>query len=285
MEEAMKYALAIAASAAAMFAYMYEAPPDRVVQEVGQAAPSLLPPTKPQQKRPSLTVLKDLVDNLETEAAKDALIQEWVNEYGAEYERQRLAQQAADIAEYEQRNVQPYNPAYVSCVDSEVLDEQGKTRIKRDCKSSYNLPRHPYYSWSSEDLATVAYSEPLAAQILAKRIAAHQPEEALNLLLHASAVSSKTGPILVAAHNVYNPFRYTSGVKSETAHLHVALLRVARAMGSTFFGAEEPSFSKHNFQIDEAAVRRIETNLKNKLAQTQLTVTGNPHLRELFNDV
>ena len=48
MKEAMKYAVAIAITAAAMFAYMYEPPPEGAVQEVTQEAssqhhPSALP--------------------------------------------------------------------------------------------------------------------------------------------------------------------------------------------------------------------------------------------------
>ena len=38
MKEAMKYALAIAITAAAMFAYMHEAPPEGAVLEVTQCS-------------------------------------------------------------------------------------------------------------------------------------------------------------------------------------------------------------------------------------------------------
>jgi hypothetical protein len=40
MKQTIQFDVAIAVCAAAMFAYMYEPPPDRVVQEVGQAAPT-----------------------------------------------------------------------------------------------------------------------------------------------------------------------------------------------------------------------------------------------------
>ena len=41
MKQTIQFDVAIAVCAAAMFAYMYEPPPDRVVQEVGQAAPTV----------------------------------------------------------------------------------------------------------------------------------------------------------------------------------------------------------------------------------------------------
>jgi hypothetical protein len=44
MKQTIQFALAIAASAAAMFAYMYEAPPEKMVQEVAQKASGPLNP-------------------------------------------------------------------------------------------------------------------------------------------------------------------------------------------------------------------------------------------------
>ena len=51
MKEAMKYAVAIAITAAAMFAYMYDAPPEGVRLEVTQEASSQHHPSALPKKR------------------------------------------------------------------------------------------------------------------------------------------------------------------------------------------------------------------------------------------
>ena len=70
MKEAMKYALAIAITAAAMFAYMYEAPPEGAGQEVtqetsSQHTPSALP-TRPKHAaaQPTRALNADEVANI-----------------------------------------------------------------------------------------------------------------------------------------------------------------------------------------------------------------------------
>lgn len=285
MKQTIQFALAIAASAAAMFAYMYEAPPEKVVQEVALQALTVEPGPSEHAEDSSIVALKNKVDAAESDHAKEALIAEWVAEYGSAFEEARSDEQAEFVAGFEATNVEPYNPPTTTCNDVVELGANGETVRKLVCESEYDLPRHPYYEWSSSDLATMAYSEPLAAQILGVRLADERPTESLNLLLHASALSSKVGPLLIAAHNVFHPFRNDGSFKNnETANVHVALLSVARDMGTTHFGAEEPNYEgKPEVVIDQQRVEQIASELKRRLVETQTTVTGATSLKQLFN--
>ena len=65
MKQTIQFALAIAASAAAMFAYMYEAPPERVVQEVAQKALGVEPAPSEHDEDGSMVALKKKVDAAE----------------------------------------------------------------------------------------------------------------------------------------------------------------------------------------------------------------------------
>lgn len=289
MRHTVQLVMAIAATAAAMSLYVYDGRFDELFQSKAPDTVEVatrVPPSKALQEKPlvddSIATLKEQIDRAINDSEKDALIEEWATKYGEEYEKQRLAREQARVAQFESIHVQPYNPSIMTC--EELVDESlGAPKPILKCTEKYNLPRHPYYQWSNDELASVAYSEALAAQIIAERVAAKNPEESLKLLLHATALTSKVGPILIAAHEVFPFFDETGAVNDQHAAIHLALIRIAKAMGSEHFGANEPIFDKNKFRPEEAKIDAITAELRTRLISTQTAVTGETRLKELFD--
>ena len=281
MKQTIQFALAIAASAAAMFAYMYEAPPEKMVQEVAQKASGVEPaPSKHDEDR-SMVALKKKVDAARSDDAKEALIAEWVATYGAELDKQRTSQIEKDVQAYESFNVRFYNPVKTTCSQVETSAADGEIEHQDVCEDEYEFPRHPFYSLDNEALQTLAYGEPLAAFIIAERIGPEQPEAALGLLLHAAAISGKPGPLAFAAHETFNFYQVNRKPTIADIEMHLALAKVTKAMGGE--NATTSLRVPDDVQIDQIRVDELARKLKSSMAQTQMTVTGSSSLKELFD--
>ena len=281
MKQTIQFALTIAASAAAMFAYMYEAPPEKMVQEVAQKASGVEPaPSKHDEDR-SMVALKKKVDAARSDDAKEALIAEWVATYGAELDKQRTSQIEKDVQAYESFNVRFYNPVKTTCSQVETSAADGEIEHQDVCEDEYEFPRHPFYSLDNEALQTLAYGEPLAAFIIAERIGPEQPEAALGLLLHAAAISGKPGPLAFAAHETFDFYRVKRKPTIADIEMHLALVKVTKAMGGE--EASSPLRVPDEVQIDQIRVDELARKLKSSMAQTQMTVTGSSSLKELFD--
>ncbi len=288
MKATLKYAMAVGITAAAMFAYMYDSPLEELFQEkaeqVGRSASN-----PPQSKAPEKTTLadestaslKEKVANAETAREKEALIAAWVAEYGADYEKERSARIERDAQEYESFNVRLYNPVTTICGPVETVTKDGALEIQETCREEYEFPRHPFYALDNEALQTLAYSEPLAAFIIAERIGAEQPEAALGLLLHAAAISGKPGPLAFAAHDTFDFYRIKRKPTIADIEMHLALAEVALAMGGP--DATTPLRVPDGIEVDQTRVKELARTLKSSMAQTQMSVTGSSSLKELFD--
>jgi hypothetical protein len=205
MKEAMKYALAIAITAAAMFAYMHEAPPEGAVLEVTQEAssqhhPSALPTSTTQnadQPKRELTAA-ELADidpaSIDWEAMRErydtnsdpmALRWSFLGEFTD-----------AEIAAFNKLHVVPFNPMIDQTCERSLSGIEGvgdADGVWEVCTPIYLYDEHPYASLSLEELKPLAENDPYAAE-LAIRIA-EDFQSRMDYALQAVALSGKPGPI------------------------------------------------------------------------------------------
>lgn len=282
MKEAMKYALAIAITAAAMFAYMYEAPPEGAVETAdSQGSPTLEEARVDRLPEDPLTALFGLHSKAKDESELAVLFKEWEEEHGEEFEKRRSARNDKFVQDYEAFNVRFYNPAQTICEPVETVTGGGELHVEEVCRKEYEFPRHPYYALDNESLESLAYGEPLAAFIIAERIGEEQPEAALGLLLHAAAISGKPGPLAFAAHQTFDFYRVEREPTIADIEMHLALADVTIAMGGA--EATTPLRIPDDIEIDQSRVDELSRKLKRSMAQTQMTVTGSSSLKELFD--
>jgi hypothetical protein len=282
MKEAMKYALAIAITAAAMFAYMYEPPPEGVVETANsQGSPTLEEARAGRLPEGPFTPLFGLQSKAKDTSELAALFEEWEEEHGQEFEKRRNARNDKFVQDYEAFNVRFYNPSQTICEPIETVTEGGELHVEEVCRKEYEFPRHPYYALDNESLRSLAYGDPLAAFIIAERIGDEQPEAALGLLLHAAAISGKPGPLAFAAHQTFDFYRVKREPTVADIEMHLALADVTIAMGGA--EATTPLRIPDDIEIDQSRVDELSRKLKRSMAQTQMTVTGSSSLKELFD--
>jgi hypothetical protein len=272
MNQYFKYALTVAVTVAAMVAYQYEGKPE-------QAGLAQQAPTQVTEIKSDTTIIGSLPAGA---AQAQKATQRWLAEYSAALAEESLALEQEDIRSYEAVNVTFYNPSTSVCETVDVVTEDGDLIAEEVCRDEYKLPRHPYYALDNAALDALSYGEPLAAQILAERIGAEQPEAALNLLLHAAATSEKYGPLTFAAHRTFRLYDPIREIDQEDVAMHIALIDVALAMGAdpnTTSALKVPD----GLELDKAHVQKLVAELKASIAQTQITVTGSSSLKERFD--
>ena len=205
MKEAMKYALVIAITAATMFASMYDAPPERAVQEVTQKAssqnhPSALPTsskqTADQPKRelsaaeladidPASIDWEAMRERYDTNSDPMALRWSFLGEFTD-----------AEIAAFNKLHVVPFNPMIDQTCERSLSGIEGvgdADGVWEVCTPIYLYDEHPYAFLSLEELKPLAENDPYAAE-LAIRIA-EDFQSRMDYALQAVALSGKPGPI------------------------------------------------------------------------------------------
>ena len=205
MKEAMKYALVIAITAATMFACMYDAPPERAVQEVTQKAssqnhPSALPTsskqTADQPKRelsaaeladidPASIDWEAMRERYDTNSDPMALRWSFLGEFTD-----------AEIAAFNKLHVVPFNPMIDQTCERSLSGIEGvgdADGVWEVCTPIYLYDEHPYAFLSLEELKPLAENDPYAAE-LAIRIA-EDFQSRMDYALQAVALSGKPGPI------------------------------------------------------------------------------------------
>ncbi len=276
MNQYIKYGLAVVIGASAMVAYQYEGKPE----QAGLAQQAPIP----------VTEIKNDIAQVEHATRQEGVTKEgqrqnlgpieaWEEKYGDAFDLAMAAHKAEFISKYEAGNVHPFNPLKVTCEELEVLNEAGESIKTLSCAEEYSLPRHPYYQYETSLLETLAYGDPLAAQIIADRIGKNQPLKALQLLLHAAAISEKPGPLMIAAHNTFSITNALREISEDDVYRHVALLEIAKVMGAEF-GTE---LEKLPVEVDAATVEELVKEMKVSMAQSQITVSGSSSLKELFD--
>ena len=224
MKEVMKYAMAIAVSAAAMFAYMYEEPTERAVQEVASNSPSTqateMPVLSKEQRETNISKLFEVFNAMGgRQYATNSEVVDW--------ETKRKQRDAAERAHYDRVNIEPWNPVTLTC---HAADESNDG-VER-CEETWEFPRHHYYSATTQELFDLAYSDALAAKIASDRISEQDPETSMKLRLHAAALSGKAGPLLDAASSLNAQFD-AELEPAQSDYQFFALINVAKKWGTT----------------------------------------------------
>ena len=279
MNQYIKYALTVVVTAAAMVAYQYEGKPEQV--GLAQQAPSQVPIQVPEIKNDIAYVGQESGQGVleRLNSVESGLVEIWEEKYQEEHEAVMAAHEAEFIANYQAKNVHPFNPIQVVCEEIPGTDDSGESVNTLSCDEKYSLPRHPYFTYETSELETLSYGDALAAQIIADRISKDQPLKALRLLLHAAAISEKSGPLMIAAHRTFSVTNPLREISDNDIYQHVALLEVAKVMGADF-GTE---LEKLPIEIDESVVEELVKEVKASIAQIQITVSGSSNLKELFD--
>ncbi len=274
MKEYMKYGLAVVVGAAVMVAYQYQPPSDQVVSKA-QPVPSQSEAVE------AVTANSIKQENTLRGSAEQAEIEALSKMY-AERDEENLE---AIISEYEKTAVRPYNPHSVICNEEWVQTDDKKVEKKKVCKKIYDYPRHEYFSFSDEALGQLAYSEPLAALIMAERLAEENPERSLGYSIHSAGVSGKSGPLAAAAWNAFDWSKPSNleKVSVDMVYNHLALIRVAAKMGDINAVAYEMPDGLKDLSLQQEEIEKRVRKLISALVQTQISVTGENSLKEVFD--
>lgn len=219
MKETLKYAMAIGITAAAMFVYMYEAPPRQAITEIASPTsndklPNHMSYTSgtPNQEQPSGS--KELEVGPDNLILTDAEVFENIKKrLGVSYDPMLVFASAEftdkEIATYNKYHVLPFN-AVVDQVCYEVVEElEFENVIGTQCDRIRERPNpHPYAEIAINELQVLAETDPAAALFMGKR--AEKYLESLQWHLRATALSNKTGPLMQFV---------TSGASGATADL------------------------------------------------------------------
>ena len=272
MNQYFKYALTVVVTAAAMVAYQYEGKPEQV--GLAQQAPSPVPEIKNEIAQVEQSISTEHFTNAEVRAIQRAKLN---------FRERRLQN---ELAEHEQVAVEPYNPGLHSCENLEVVDEKNDLINGKVCGLTYEQPRHEYYSFSNEALEELAYGDALAAQVLAENLAKSDPKKSVAIFIHAAAISGKTGPLLRAsAHALewYPDYLKNGEVPRDTVHLMLAIEEVARKMGNKSVQDRPLGQILENANLDMELVGNLADSIIDVMVQTELDVTGNSSLKEVFD--
>jgi len=273
MNQYFKYALTVVVTAAAMVAYQYEGKPEQA--GLAQQAPTQVPEIKNEIAQVEQAITEERFTSAEMRAIQKA----------ERIARDRRLQK--EIVEHGKWAVQPYNPYRTVCDPHEVVDENNDLVSTLICEDVYDHERHEYYSFSNEALEQLAYSDAMAAQVLGENLAKTDPEKSVSMFIRAASLSGKSAPIFWATDgplNWYPHFVKTGEVPLNAAHLQLALLEVAKRMGDPF---AQISSLRHSaldeIELDENLIKTIEESIIRTMVQTQLDVTGDSSLKEVFD--
>jgi hypothetical protein len=153
-----------------------------------------------------------------------------------------------------------------------------------DCQRSSPKPVHAYEAYSDKALAALAYSDPMAAMVLGRRLATTDPEQSWDLLIRASALlGGDTRPIKWLAATSFNQVKADDGMATDTMQMRYVLdaltQRLDRNPDQSFDFREHylrTSLSEDEFdQLD-----RMVDSLLEKMKAIEEEITGKDTIRE-----
>lgn len=123
----------------------------------------------------------------------------------------------------------------------------GRMVEARDCQRSSPNPVHAYEAYEDEALDSLAYSDPIAALVLGRRLATTDPERTWDLMIRSSALlGGDVRPIKWLATNSFNIVKTNGEMATDTMQLRYVLDSLTRKLENT------PS---HSFDFREAYLR------------------------------
>lgn len=306
MKEAIKYVLAMAVSAIAMFAYMYELPPEGVVEDVAQIAskanfPSAIPKSGEQpsdQPKRELTAAELAnIDpaSIDWKSVANRIypgIDQMLLRFNVEAEYS-----PAEIAAFNKLHVIEFNPTTQS-ICREVESEQAVGGFITICEGIKERPEHPYARMDYEDLFELAEADAAAAVFASRK--AERIEDRMGMALRAAALSGKPGPVLYTAAKEFTTpnskfdgtdhGRATTRTEPATVISRIILESVAQRMGDPRADpdlwkiyvddfAKTPEEQEQILKLVQEATR----DAMEGMAQIQQEITGSTQVRGLLD--
>jgi hypothetical protein len=322
MKQTIQFALAIAASAAAMFAYMYEAPPERVVQEVAHqttsdttiTAQAAIPQqsatqTKSQERELTAAELADIDPaSIDWEAMRAGYKDVVFGDYPMASPLSVLITDFSpeEIAAYNKLHAVPFNPVIgkecglLRAAPSKDFDEayglESRENVIENCMPVRERPEHPYHKLSVSELRELVElnNDAEAAEIAVSK-ASRNPQESLFFALNAAALSGKSGPVLRASILAST---FSASLDRDPKHVladaeaHLVLERVAQLLGDPRVkssGADRLSWL-HDRGVTEKEIQQTLSNVEKTadeilqlLGEIQRDKTGATSILELTN--
>ena len=319
MKETLKYALAIGITAAAMFAYMYEAPPRQAVHELAQntsapttkaaLAKSTEQASDPHQALPQRELSQaELADidpaSIDWEAMKeryqhltggsDAMLSSrsiFITDFSPE-----------EIAAYNKLHVVAFNPSVGErcaldrfVISEEFGYEEPREYFAENCLPVFERPKHPYTDLSVEELRElVELNNDAEAAVFASRNASND-QERIGFAIQAAALSGKSGPLLKASRYIdtFVPSEdlSTDEVMNEIANVLI-IEKIAALMGDPRALQDDSGYlnllaerglSQEEIQRFQSALDELARENLKAMGEMQRELTGATGILELTN--
>jgi hypothetical protein len=153
-----------------------------------------------------------------------------------------------------------------------------------DCQRTSPKPVHAYESYANEALESLAYSDPIAALVLGRRLAATKPEETWNLMIRSSALlGGDPRPIRWLATNSFNQVRRNGEMAKETIQLRYVLDSLSRKLENTpgqSFDFREHYLRSSLSDTDFDRMDHMVNALLNQMKAIEEETTGRNTIRE-----
>ena len=319
MKETLKYGLAIGITAAAMFAYMYEAPPRQDGQELAKTAPALIneataaksveqashPHQTPPQRELSPAELADIDPaSIDWEAMKERY-------RGVTFGSDPMLDSASiliidfspeEIAAYNKLHVVAFNPSVgTQCaldrfvISEEFGYEEPREYVAENCLPVFERPKHPYTDLSVEELRElVELNNDAEAAVFASRNASND-QERIGFAIQAAALSGNSGPLLKASRYIdtFVPSEdlSTDEVMNEIANVLI-VEKIAALMGDPRALQDDSGYlnilaerglSKEEIQRFQNALDDLARENLKAMGELQRELTGATGILELTN--
>ena len=314
MKETLKYALAIGITAAAMFAYMYEAPPRQVGQELAKTAPALTNEATPAKSAEQASKPHQAPPQRELSPAELADIDPASIDWEAMKERYRDVTFGEDpmlaaysifikdfkpeeIAAYNRLHVIPFNPTVGEECSPLLLGgtEDFPQHTQMNCVPVLEREEHHYRNLSLEELFDlVETNNDAEAAAIASQHFQMKEQDRLGLAIRAATLSGKSGPILKVSRS-YRPnigSNPTTESIVETVAQFLVLENIAALMGDPRAKPDNPVSltSLEEAGLDQDEIKTLREYIKTsadetlrRMGEVQRELTGATSILELTN--
>jgi hypothetical protein len=163
--------------------------------------------------------------------------------------------------------------------------DDGTVRKLISCVPTSPPVEHPYKSYPNDALRALAYSDPLAAEILALRLIKANEEESLSLILRASALSGGSAAPLYKYSNAYPHATLINGEPVfKTIKARYVLDAVAELLGddraNRTFWEDQMYMYADDPEAELARLNAIAERLLGDMRQIQLDIQGQTNITE-----
>ena len=155
----------------------------------------------------------------------------------------------------------------------------GTTTEVLSCERAERVPTHPYETYATEALESLAYADPDAAAVLSMRWRESDTAAAMSMALRAAALAGGDAqPIVVFANAYPEPTAVDDVPVRRTVHVKYVLGTVAKLLGDERHSTPyfEALIRRHSQQPDReiALLQQRANQLLEEMRQIQLDVTG-----------